>query len=118
LVHRCFPGETGETQATVESVAKLFGFEVLGGIGLGLVLGTLTFLSLRSIDDYEIEVMMTLACVMGGYSLASYLHLSAPLANVVIFSIIVQGLTVGTLARRLIGAEALKTQHASDPMSH
>jgi CPA1 family monovalent cation:H+ antiporter len=46
-------------------------------------------LSLRSIDDYEVEIMITLACVMGGYSLASYLHLSAPLA------IVVAGLIVG-----------------------
>ena len=68
---------------TIQSVATLFGVEVLGGITLGLVLGTITFLSLRSIDDYEVEVMITLACVVGGYALASYLHLSAPLAMVV-----------------------------------
>ncbi|TWU46812.1 cation:proton antiporter [Rubripirellula reticaptiva] len=76
-------------KTTLQDIAKLFGVEVLGGIFLGLVLGTITYLSLRSIDDYEIEVMMTLACVMGGYSLASYLHLSAPLA------IVVAGLIVG-----------------------
>jgi CPA1 family monovalent cation:H+ antiporter len=44
---------------------------------------------LSAIDNYEVEVMITLACVMGGYSLASYLHLSAPLA------IVVAGLIVG-----------------------
>lgn len=68
---------------TVQDVLTLFGTEVLGGIALGLVLGTLTFILLRSIDDYEIEVMITLACVMGGYSLAAAWHLSAPLAMVV-----------------------------------
>lgn len=64
-------------------IAKLFGTEVLGGILLGAVFGTITFLLLRTIDDFEIEVMLTLACVMGGYALATYLHWSAPLATVV-----------------------------------
>ncbi len=70
-------------------IAKLFGQEVIGGIIMGGILGYGTFLLLRSIDDYDIEVMITLACVMGGYSLAHYLHLSAPLA------IVVAGLIVG-----------------------
>lgn len=74
---------TGHQSAGVFSVAKLFLVEVGGGIVLGLILGYGTFVLLRSIDDYEIEVMITLACVMGGCSLAQYLHLSAPLAMVV-----------------------------------
>ena len=74
---------------TVLAVIKLFGTEVFGGILLGIVFGTITYYLLRSIDDYEIEVMITLACVMGGYSLAAYWHLSAPLA------IVVAGLIVG-----------------------
>jgi CPA1 family monovalent cation:H+ antiporter len=74
---------------TVWAVLKLFGTEVFGGILLGLVFGSVTYYLLRSIDDYEIEVMITLACVMGGYSLAAYWHLSAPLA------IVVAGLIVG-----------------------
>ena len=64
-------------------IAKLFVVEVGGGILLGLILGYGTFQLLRSIDDYEIEVMITLACVMGGCSLAAFLHISAPLAMVV-----------------------------------
>ena len=70
-------------------VIQLFGQEVFGGIVMGGLLGYGTFLLIRSIDDYDIEVMITLACVMGGYSLAHYLHLSAPLAMVV------AGLVVG-----------------------
>lgn len=73
----------------VLAVVKLFATEVLGGILLGLAFGYATFLLLRSIDDYEIEVLITLACVMGGYALATALHLSAPLA------IVVAGLIVG-----------------------
>ncbi len=75
--------------ATFTSVVQLFLWEVGLGISFGLVLGTGTFLLLRSIDDYEIEVMITLACVMGGYSFAVWTHLSAPLA------IVVAGLIVG-----------------------
>jgi CPA1 family monovalent cation:H+ antiporter len=71
-------------------IVKLFGQEVFGGIVMGGILGYCTFLLLRSIDDYDIEVIITLACVMGGYSLAHYLHLSAPLAMVV------AGLIVGS----------------------
>lgn len=81
--------ETSQTTASpsvmdqIKGVIKLFSWEVLGGIILGLTLGYLTFLLLRSIDDYEIEVLITLACVTGGYALATALHLSAPLAMVV-----------------------------------
>ena len=64
-------------------IAQLFGQEVLGGIVMGGLLGYATYLLIRSIDDYDIEILITLACVMGGYSLAHYLHLSAPLAMVV-----------------------------------
>ena len=64
-------------------IASLFGQEVIGGIVLGLILGWITYRLLRSIDNYEIEVILTLAAVMGGTLLAHKLHLSAPLAMVV-----------------------------------
>lgn len=73
----------GEPTNMVFRVGKMFLQEVLGGVLLGLALGFLTFQLLRSIDNYEVEVMITLACVMGGYSLAIWLHMSAPLAMVV-----------------------------------
>ena len=63
-------------------IAKLFGQEVLGGIALGLVLGYITYKLLKSIDDYEVEVIITIATVMGGSLLAHHWHLSAPLAMV------------------------------------
>ena len=65
------------------SVVQLLTQEVMGGILLGLGLGYGTFRLMKSIDDYEIEVIITLACVMGGNSLAHWLHVSAPLAMVV-----------------------------------
>lgn len=57
--------------------------EVGGGILLGLILGYIGFRLLKSINHYQTEVLITLAMVMGGYSLASYLHFSGPLAMVV-----------------------------------
>lgn len=63
-------------------VITLFGQEVIGGILLGLVLGWITYRLMKSIDDYDIEVIITLAAVMGGTVLAQKLHISAPLAMV------------------------------------
>lgn len=57
--------------------------EVGGGLVLGGLLGYLTYLLLKSIDDYDTEVIITLAAVMGGTLLAQQLHISAPLAMVV-----------------------------------
>ncbi|MEQ8470441.1 MAG: sodium:proton antiporter [Marinoscillum sp.] len=64
-------------------IGFLFLEEVGGGLLLGLGLGYVTYLMLKSIDNYETEVMLTLAMVMGGYLLASSLHFSGPLAMVV-----------------------------------
>ncbi|MFC4723062.1 cation:proton antiporter [Geojedonia litorea] len=69
-------------QIEFSEVAKLFGQEVIGGIALGLVLGWITYRLLKSINDYEVEVIITIATVMGGTMLAHYWHLSAPLAMV------------------------------------
>ncbi len=60
----------------------LFATEAVGGLILGLVLGYVSFWLLRSIDNYQVEVMITLAVVMGGYTLAETLHVSGPLAMV------------------------------------
>lgn len=67
----------------VSSIATIFGLEALGGIILGLVLGLVAFYMLKSIDNYLTEVLITLALVTGGYSLAIHLHTSGPIAMVV-----------------------------------
>ncbi|MGB5238248.1 MAG: sodium:proton antiporter, partial [Flavobacteriaceae bacterium] len=64
-------------------VFALFAEEVFGGLLLGGILGWITYRLMRSINDYDIEVIITLAAVMGGTVLAQYLHVSAPLAMVV-----------------------------------
>ncbi|MFD2543378.1 cation:proton antiporter [Lacinutrix gracilariae] len=74
--------DLGIENVTVLEVVELFGVEVIGGIVLGLILGWITYRLMRSIDDYDIEVIITLAAVMAGTVLAQKLHISAPLAMV------------------------------------
>jgi len=63
-------------------VTILFLREAVGGIIFGIVIGYIGFVLMRSIDNYKVEVLITLAVVMGGYSLANLLHISGPLAMV------------------------------------
>ncbi len=81
--------QAGAGEFEASKVALLFLEEVGGGIALGLALGWLAFQMMRSIDEYEVEVIITLALVMGGYLLASSLHFSGPL------TMVVAGLMVG-----------------------
>ncbi len=62
--------------------AQLFLQEALGGAILGIVLGWLTFRVMRRIDDYSLEVLITLGLAFGGYELAVWLHVSAPIMAV------------------------------------
>lgn len=67
---------------TFSEVALLFAEEIIGGIVLGMVCGLVVYRLIKSIDHYQTEVLLTLAMVMGSYSLALGLHLSGPLAMV------------------------------------
>jgi CPA1 family monovalent cation:H+ antiporter len=69
--------------------------EAGGGIAFGLALGYVAYRMLKSIDSYQEEVLITLAAVLGGYALASRLHVSGPLAMVV------AGLIIGNHGRAL-----------------
>jgi CPA1 family monovalent cation:H+ antiporter len=83
----------GTRPMSVGGVALLFVEEAVGGIVLGLVLGYVTYLLLRSIDHYQVEILLTLALVLGGNALATKLHVSGPLAMVV------AGLFIGNQGR-------------------
>ncbi|MEO8312439.1 MAG: sodium:proton antiporter [Caldimonas sp.] len=84
---------TSSEAPTSGHVLALLVREAGGGIAFGLVLGYVTFRLLRSIDHYQVEVLLTLAAVMGGYTLANHLHVSGPLAMVV------AGLLIGNHGR-------------------
>ena len=66
----------------MSGAAQLFVQEAIGGAALGLVLGFLTFRVMRRIDDYSLEVLITLGLAFGGYELAVWLHVSAPIMAV------------------------------------
>ncbi|WP_348767940.1 sodium:proton antiporter [uncultured Salinisphaera sp.] len=74
-------------------IALLFVQEVVGGALLGLALGGLAFWMLRRMDDHQVEILVTLAVVLGGYQLALVLHASGPIAMVI------AGLLVGNHGR-------------------
>jgi len=83
------------TTPTVGSATMLLIHEAGGGLLFGLALGYVIFFLLHSVDNYQVEVMVSLAAVAGGYALASKLHVSGPLAMVV------AGLVVGNHGRAL-----------------
>lgn len=84
---------TGTANLSVSEVGLLFLQEAIGGLLFGAALGYVGYLMLKSIDDYRVEVLITLAIVMCGYSLANAIHVSAPLAMVV------TGILIGNTAR-------------------
>lgn len=73
----------------VLDMAELFVVEAVGGAVLGGAAGWLVYRAMRRIDDYALEVLLTLALVMGTYALASALHMSGPIA------VVVAGLLIG-----------------------
>lgn len=85
----------GGQQPTMAHGGILFLREVGGGLIFGWVLGYITYRMLKSIDSYQVEILITLAAVLGGYSLAHRLHVSGPLAMVA------AGLLIGNQGRRL-----------------
>ncbi len=84
--------EMGEVGAS--EILNLFLEEALGGVLFGLVLGYVGYWLIKSVDADVVDVMITLAVVMGGYSLASLIHVSGPLA------VVMAGLVIGALREK------------------
>lgn len=85
--------ETG--QVTPGSVVLLFVQEAVGGALLGLAMGYVAYVMLKSIDQHQVEILITLALVMGGYALADLLHTSGPI------TVVVSGLLIGNHGRHM-----------------
>ena len=94
------------TVPSLGEAATLLLHEAGGGLLFGALLGYIGFRLLRSIDHYQVEVLLTLATVMGGYALANWLHVSGPLAMVV------AGLVIGNHGRALAMSDT--TRHHVD----
>ncbi len=84
---------TGSRGVDMLDVGMLLIREIAGGVVFGLGLGGLGYLMLKDVDDYQVEILITLALVVGGYALADHLHVSGPI------SVVVAGLLIGNHGR-------------------
>jgi len=89
-------------EASGGHIGMLFLEEAVGGVVFGLVIGWIAYRLLKSVDNYRVEVMLTLALVMGGYTLASAIHTSGPIA------IVVAGLFIGNHGRAFAMSETTR----------
>ncbi|MCK5487936.1 MAG: sodium:proton antiporter [Desulfobacterales bacterium] len=93
---------TGSHEVTAAWVTGLFMKEVLGGLVFGLLIGGVAYWMLKSVENYQVEVLITLALVTGGFALADALHLSGPIA------IVVAGLLIGNHGRMLAMSDEVR----------
>lgn len=85
---------SGTHEISSSHLLMLFVTEAIGGVVFGLVTGYITYYMLKSIDNYQVEILISLALVTGGYALGERIHISAPIAMVV------AGLLIGNHGRR------------------
>ncbi len=91
---------SGEVSAP--AIATLFIGEAIGGTVIGLALGYPAYRMLQRTERYQVEILITLALVMGGYRLASLLHASGPI------TVVVFGLLIGNHGRRFAMSDATR----------
>ncbi len=94
--------QIGVENISVWKIIWLFLREAGGGLLFGWLLGYIGYLALRSIDNYVVEVMVTLAIVMGGYSLAEIMHVSGPL------SMVVAGIITGNKSMDVVASDVTR----------
>ncbi len=95
-------GAGGAGAITAGGVAKLFLLEAVGGGLLGLLAGAIAYRAMKSIDEHNLEVLITLALVMLTYTVAFSIHVSGPIA------VVVAGLFIGNRGVRLAMSETTR----------
>jgi CPA1 family monovalent cation:H+ antiporter len=95
-------GGNGAEAITAGGVAKLFLLEAVGGAALGLLAGGIAYRAMKSIDEHNLEVLITLALVMLTYTVAFSIHVSGPIA------VVVAGLFIGNRGVRLAMSETTR----------
>ncbi|PTY04884.1 sodium:proton antiporter [Opitutaceae bacterium EW11] len=95
---------TEHRSASVADVGRLLLLEGAGGAAFGLLAGWVAYRVLRTIDNYQVEVLWTLGLVTGGYALASALHVSGAIA------IVVAGLVIGNQGRQYAMSERTREE--------
>ena len=94
----------GGHEVSAPGAGQLFLEEAVGGVIYGLLLGFIAFGMLRRVDNYTVEILITLAVVTGGYALAQSLHTSGPIAMVV------AGILIGNQGRLFAMSEATRAR--------
>jgi CPA1 family monovalent cation:H+ antiporter len=92
----------GGSDVTLGQSTLLFVKEAFGGILIGLAIGWLAYQMLKRVDNYQVEVLITLGLVMGGYDLAHAMKTSGPLA------IVAAGLLIGNHGRAFAMSETTR----------
>ena len=93
---------TGHHTTYISDAISLFATETIGGAIFGLGIGWIAYRILKSIDNYQIEILVTLSLVTGGYALASAINISGPIA------IVVAGLLIGNHGRKFAMSEVTR----------
>ena len=93
---------SGGSSVSLGHSVLLFAKEAFGGILIGLAIGWIAYQMLKRVDNYQVETLITLGLVMGGYDLAHALHTSGPLA------IVAAGLLIGNHGRAFAMSETTR----------
>ena len=80
---------SGSAIPSVPELGLMLAKEIFGALALGLVAGYVAYFLLKGVDSYPVEILITLSLATGGYALAEYLHVSAPIA------VVIMGLVIG-----------------------
>ena len=94
---------TSSAHIGILEASKLLAIEAAGGVGFGLIAGLMTYWLLARVDDYKVEILLTIGLASGGYALADALGVSAPIA------IVVAGLLIGNEGRERAMSEETRS---------
>ncbi|MDX1485725.1 MAG: sodium:proton antiporter [Alphaproteobacteria bacterium] len=95
-------GAEAGTPVTALGIAQLFATEALGGAALGFATGFIAYRAIATIDEHNLEVLITLALVALTYSVAIMIHVSGPI------SVVVAGILIGNHGRHLAMSETTR----------
>jgi len=84
---------SGQETLSISHIAVLFVEEAVGGVLYGFIIGYIAYMFLKRVNQYSVEILITLALVLGGYALAPKIHVSGPIA------LVVAGLLIGNHGR-------------------
>lgn len=94
----------GQGTAGVGTIAVQFLREAVGGAALGLATGYVAYRATALVDEYNLELTISLALVTGTYSLAHAFGLSGPIA------VVIAGMITGHRATRYAMSEITRAR--------